>query len=78
METDLQEPEERFLLCQQPAQCVLVDLSKPLSAAHLNLIAECLHDLLPIVSVLPGPPRVPLFGIVMANNGNGLPEEVSE
>ena len=68
--------ETRCVLSQQPAQCLLIDLGKPFSTANLDIIAECLHHVLPIVSVLPGPARVPLLGIVVANNMNGLSEEV--
>lgn len=68
--------ETRNVLSQQPAQCLLIDLGKPFSTANLDIIAECLHHVLPIISILPGPARVPLLGIFVANNMNGLTEEV--
>lgn len=77
MDTGSEQSHLRYPLSQQPAQCILVDLCAPMSADNLNLIAECLHRVLPIVSVLPGPARVPLLGILMANNASGMPEDVS-
>jgi len=63
-------------LNQQPIQCLLIDLSFPSTAQNLDSVAECLHQVLPIISVMPGPPRVPLLAILVANNSRGLSEEV--
>ena len=66
----------RLPLTQQSAQCVIVDLSSPMTDSDLSMISECLLRVLPAVCVLPGPPRVPVLGVLVCNNNTGITEEV--
>ena len=66
----------RLPLTQQSAQCVIVDLSSPITDSDLSMISECLLRVLPAVCVLPGPPRVPVLGVLVCNNTTGITEEV--
>lgn len=66
----------RSPLSQQSAQCIIVDLSSPITDADLSIISESLLRVLPAVCVLPGPPRVPILGLIVCNNDTGIAEEV--
>lgn len=58
--------ETRTVLDQQKSKLLLLDFSHELPGDIIDCVIDCLLRSLSLTCVLPGPPRIPLFGIVCA------------